>query len=117
LRRGAISADTSSNPERPLESLDLRIDRAKRRVEVRGEIVTTTYAEFEILDALASSPGRVFSRAMLLTRIWGDSSYRDPRTIDVHIRHLREKIEVDPRKPEYIFTVRSVGYRFRDRGT
>jgi DNA-binding response OmpR family regulator len=64
--------------------------------------------------ALARSPGRVFTRDMLLSRVWGDSAYRDPRTIDVHIRHLREKIEVDPKEPEYLFTVRGVGYRFRD---
>ena len=51
---------------------------------------------------------------MLLARIWGDSAYRDPRTIDVHIRHLREKLEHDPKEPEYLFTVRGVGYRFRD---
>ena len=53
---------------------------------------------------------------MLLTRIWGDSAYRDPRTIDVHIRHLREKLERDAKDPEYLFTVRGVGYRFRDTG-
>jgi DNA-binding response OmpR family regulator len=51
---------------------------------------------------------------MLLARLWGDSAYRDPRTIDVHIRHLREKLESDPKKPEYLFTVRGVGYRFRE---
>jgi DNA-binding response OmpR family regulator len=51
---------------------------------------------------------------MLLSRVWGDSAYRDPRTIDVHIRHLREKIEGDPKEPEFLFTVRGVGYRFRD---
>jgi DNA-binding response OmpR family regulator len=53
---------------------------------------------------------------MLLERVWGDSEYRDPRTIDVHIRHLREKIERDPKHPEYLFTVRGVGYRFRESG-
>ena len=79
-----------------------------------GEAVATTFVEFEILNALARSPGRVFTRDMLLSRVWGDSAYRDPRTIDVHIRHLREKIEVDAKEPEYIFTVRGVGYRFRD---
>ena len=52
---------------------------------------------------------------MLLEGLWGDSSYRDPRTIDVHIRHLREKLESDPKLPEYLFTVRGVGYHFRDR--
>ncbi len=70
--------------------------------------------EFEILSALASAPGRVFTRDMLLSHIWGDSAYRDPRTIDVHIRHLREKLERDPKEPDYLFTVRGVGYRFRD---
>ena len=67
------------------------------------------------LVRIERSPGRVFSREALLDRIWGDSAYRDPRTIDVHIRHLREKLEADAKEPEYIFTVRGVGYRFRDR--
>ena len=62
-----------------------------------------------------AAPGRVMTREMLLEQVWGDSAYRDPRTIDVHIRHLREKLERDPREPEYLFTVRGVGYRFRDR--
>ena len=66
--------------------------------------------------ALASSPGRVLDRDTLLERVWGDSAYRDPRTIDVHIRHLREKIETDAKEPEYLFTVRGVGYRVRDDG-
>ena len=81
---------------------------------MRGETVPITFVEFEILSALARNPGRVFTRDMLLTRVWGDSAYRDPRTIDVHIRHLREKLELDAKDPEYLFTVRGVGYRFRD---
>ena len=93
---------------------ELAIDFAKRSVRVRGEHVQTTFVEFEILGALALSPGRVFTRDVLLSRIWGDSAYRDPRTIDVHIRHLREKLERDAKEPEYLFTVRGVGYRFRD---
>ena len=76
--------------------------------------MTLTYVEFEILAALANAPGRVYTRENLLEQVWGDSTYRDPRTVDVHIRHLREKIETDPKKPEYLFTVRGVGYRFRD---
>jgi DNA-binding response OmpR family regulator len=100
--------------EDPLERGDLRIDFAKRRTELRGEGVELTYVEFEILAVLARAPGRVFSRDMLLERVWGDSAYRDPRTIDVHIRHLREKIESDAKNPEYLLTVRGVGYRFRD---
>jgi DNA-binding response OmpR family regulator len=76
--------------------------------------VQLTYVEFELLRTLASHPGRVFTREMLLRALWGDSAYREPRTIDVHIRHLREKLERDAREPEYLFTVRGVGYRFRD---
>jgi DNA-binding response OmpR family regulator len=63
---------------------------------------------------LATSPGRVFTRKALLDELWGGSEFRDPRTIDVHVRHLREKIERNPGEPELIFTVRGAGYRFRD---
>jgi len=113
-RAGMSSANGESADDEPLEAHELRIDPAKRQVTVRGEPIATTFVEFEILSALAHSPGRVFTRDMLLTRVWGDSAYRDPRTIDVHIRHLREKLERDAKDPEYIFTVRGVGYRFRD---
>ena len=92
----------------------LRIDLAKRTVEVRGAAVQLTYVEFELLRTLAAHPGRVYSRKMLLEALWGASDYREPRTIDVHIRHLREKLEPDPADPEYLLTVRGVGYRFRD---
>ncbi len=98
----------------PLDVGDLEIDLGKRAVTTRGEPVRLTYVEFEILATLARSPGRVFSRTALLEGLWGDAAYRDPRTVDVHIRHLREKLEREPREPEYIFTVRGVGYRFRD---
>ena len=113
LRRAAL-AQPEAQFEEPIEAGELSIDFEKRSVVVRGESARLTYVEFEILAALASSPGRVFTRDMLLARVWGDSAYRDPRTIDVHIRHLREKIESDPKEPEFIFTVRGVGYRFRD---
>src|SRR6266550_9642812 len=99
LRRAELARNGDS-AEEPLDEGDVRIDFAKRTVELRGEPVKLTYVEFEILSALARSPGRVFSRSMLLERLWGDSSYRDPRTIDVHIRHLREKLERDPAAPE-----------------
>jgi DNA-binding response OmpR family regulator len=100
--------------ETPLEVGKLRIDFSKRTVRVEGREAQLTFVEFEILSVLARAPGRVFTRDMLLSRIWGDSAYRDPRTIDVHIRHLREKVERDPKDPDYLFTVRGVGYRFRD---
>jgi DNA-binding response OmpR family regulator len=97
-----------------IESDGLRIDLAKRSVEVDGRQVQLTYVEFELLRILASNPGRVYTRQMLLEGLWGGAEYREPRTIDVHVRHLREKLERDPREPELIFTVRGVGYRFRD---
>jgi DNA-binding response OmpR family regulator len=115
LRRAEMGrGDDVAAAERPLEVRDLRIDFPKRQVTVRDAEVPTTFVEFEILGTLARNPGRVFTREMLLTRVWGDADYRDPRTIDVHIRHLREKLERDAKAPEYLFTVRGVGYRFRD---
>jgi DNA-binding response OmpR family regulator len=114
LRRSDLLREEQRDEE-PLSAGDLSIDFAKRTVEIRAEPVRLTYVEFEILSILARNPGRVFSRTMILDRLWGDSSYRDPRTIDVHIRHLREKIEHDPKDPEFLFTVRGVGYHFRDR--
>jgi DNA-binding response OmpR family regulator len=98
----------------PIRAGDLEIDFERRSVTLGGDPVQLTYVEFEILAALAAAPGRVFTREMLLEHIWGDSTYRDPRTVDVHIRHLREKLETDAKNPEYLFTVRGVGYRFRD---
>jgi two-component system, OmpR family, response regulator len=92
----------------------LSIDLARRVVEVESRAVQLTYVEFELLRILASNPGRVYTRQMLLEALWGGYEYREPRTIDVHVRHLREKLEADPREPELIHTVRGVGYRFRD---
>jgi DNA-binding response OmpR family regulator len=113
LRRGSMAGRRAVGEE-PIRAGELEIDPERRTCQVRGEQVELTYVEFEILSALASSPGRVFSREMLLEHVWGDSHYRDPRTVDVHIRHLREKLETDAKHPEYLFTVRGVGYRFRD---
>jgi DNA-binding response OmpR family regulator len=111
LRRAGMA---TQDGDAPLVAHELQIEPAKRAVSVRGEAVALTFVEFEILHALAGAPGRVWTRDNLLTRVWGDASYRDPRTVDVHIRHLREKLERDPKDPEYLFTVRGVGYRFRD---
>jgi DNA-binding response OmpR family regulator len=93
----------------------LTVDLSRRVVEVAGRRVQLTYVEFELLRILASHPGRVYSRRLLLEALWGGADYREPRTIDVHVRHLREKLERDPAEPEFILTVRGVGYRFRDR--
>jgi len=111
LRRASLAP---ANAGEAIEVGPLRVDRARRRVEVEGKAPELTYVEFELVRILAEQPGRVFSRSDLLEKIWGSSQYRDPRTVDVHVRHLREKLERDPGKPELILTVRGVGYRLRD---
>ena len=70
-----------------------------------------TFSEFELVQALMTRPGDLFTRDQLLRAIWGDSAYRDPRGIDVHVRHLREKLEEHPEAPQILLTVRGVGYR------
>ena len=90
------------------------LDRDLRRVTVDGTAVKLTFSEFELLACLMSRPGYAFNRQELLRAIWGDSAYRDPRAIDVHIRHLREKLEARPEEPSLILTVPGQGYRFRD---
>ncbi|HTR32992.1 MAG TPA: response regulator transcription factor [Gaiellaceae bacterium] len=115
LLRRARAPHVPAGEDERIEVDGLVIDVPRRSVEVRGEPVQLTYVEFELLRALAAHPGRVFSRRMLLEALWKSADYRDPRTIDVHVRHLREKLEVEPRTPEFILTVRGVGYRFRDR--
>jgi DNA-binding response OmpR family regulator len=115
LLRRARQPHVPLDGDERIEADGLLIDVARRTVEVRGGPVQLTYVEFELLRTLASSPGRVFSRRMLLEALWKSADYRDPRTIDVHVRHLREKLEAEPRTPEFILTVRGVGYRFKDR--
>ncbi len=115
LRRAAAPRAGDRDEEDVIEAEGVRIDVPRRTVEVAGRQARLTYVEFELLAVLARSPGRVFSRRQLLERLRGGADYREPRTIDVHVRHLREKIERDPREPELILTVRGVGYRFRDR--
>ena len=113
LRRAAAPRPGERNDDEVIEQGELRIDVPRRTVEVRGQEVQLTFVEFELLRVLASAPGRVFSRRQLLEKLRGGADYREPRTIDVHVRHLREKIEADPHEPELILTVRGVGYRFQ----
>jgi DNA-binding response OmpR family regulator len=115
LRRAAAPRAGEDESEEVIDEGEVRIDLPRRTVEVRGREVQLTFVEFELLSVLAASPGRVFSRRQLLERLRGGADYREPRTIDVHVRHLREKIEEDPREPRLILTVRGVGYRFRER--
>lgn len=115
LRRSRmVERANEESEDGAIECGELTIDFDRRMVTLGTDEVKVTYVEFEILGALSRSPGRVLTRETLLEHVWGDSDYRDPRTVDVHIRHLREKLEKDPKEPEYLFTVRGVGYRFRE---
>jgi DNA-binding response OmpR family regulator len=114
LLRRAGTAPRGRDGGAPIEVAGVRIDPDRRAVEIDGKPIELTYVEFELLRALASAPGRVFSRRNLLEAVWGDAAYREPRTIDVHVRHLREKLERDPSEPDLLITVRGAGYRFRE---
>ena len=107
--------------ERPTEtagvasvlSIDsLEIDGNSMQLRVNNELVTTTATEFRLLDYLARHPGRVFSRDHLLDAVWGDARFVTPRSVDVYVRRIREKIEVDPETPRFLKTMRGAGYRF-----
>lgn len=92
---------------------ELRVDVTGFRVHVRGEETELTPKEFELLRVFVAHPGRVYSREELLERIWGYEYDGDTRTVDVHVHHLRLKVERDPSNPEYIETLRGIGYRFK----
>jgi len=89
---------------------DLAVDFERYEVRVRGGLVDLTYKEFELLKFLATHPGRVFTREALLDKVWGYDYYGGTRTVDVHIRRLRSKVEVG--EARYIETIRNVGYKF-----
>lgn len=91
---------------------NIEIDGGAMQLRVRGELVTTTATEFRLLDYLARHPGRVFSRDHLLDAVWGDARFVTPRSVDVYVRRIREKIEFDPETPRYLKTMRGAGYRF-----
>jgi len=91
---------------------DLEIDSSSMTVQARGRAVLTTVREFRLLEYLATHRGRVFTRDQLLDAVWKEATFVTPRSIDVYIRRLREKIEIDPRHPRYLKTLRGIGYRF-----
>jgi DNA-binding response OmpR family regulator len=95
---------------------DLTIDIGRHTVTVRGQDVDLTALDFEILHTLAAQPGMVFTRAQLLERVWGYDHLGDERVVDVHIGLLRKKIEQDVQEPQFVKTVRGVGYKFEDLG-
>ncbi|MEW6063900.1 PhoP family transcriptional regulator [Desulforamulus profundi] len=99
---------------RELKSGGIVLDIEKFQVQVAGEFVSFTPKEFKLLKILMSHPGKVFTREQLLDRVWGFDFNVDTRTVDVHVRYVRQKIEPDPANPTYIKTVRGVGYKFSE---
>lgn len=97
---------------RQIKHGNLEIDQDSRTVKVNGAYVDLTYKEFELLATLAKQPNRVFTRDQLFSQVWGSHFLGESRTVDVHVRYLREKLEEDPSHPRHILTVRGVGYRF-----
>ncbi len=111
LRRSETPGEEESSPA-VLTIEDLVIDSGSMQVRVRGDLITTTTTEFRLLEYLARHPGRVFSRDQLLDAVWGDARFVTPRSVDVYVRRLREKIEAEPETPRFLKTLRGAGYRF-----
>jgi two-component system response regulator RegX3 len=95
-----------------IEVGDVRLDAARHEVSVRGERVALPLKEFELLELLLANAGRVLTRDVLIDRVWGPNYYGDTKTLDVHVKRLRAKVEEDPAHPARIVTVRGVGYRY-----
>lgn len=115
LRRGASAggdAAESAEDDGVLDELDVRLDAERHTVRVRGEEVPMPLREFQLLELLMRNSGRVLTRAQLIDLIWGSDYYGDTKTLDVHVKRIRSRIEIDPRKPRILSTVRGVGYRF-----
>ena len=113
LRRNNKSQETKEDVK-TIESRGLKIDCDSRRVYIEGKEVNLTAKEYELVYLLVSNPNKVYSREQLLKTIWGATYPGDARTVDVHVRRLREKIEATPAEPKYIHTKWGVGYFFRE---
>jgi two-component system phosphate regulon response regulator PhoB len=109
LRREAMDAEPS-----PASIGPFRLDRTARRVYLMEREISLTSTEFNLLEYFLTHAGRAYSRDQLLQAVWGESRYVTPRTVDVHVRRLREQIEEQPDNPRYLTTVRGFGYRFED---
>ncbi len=115
-RAGAGSANAQEvRSEEVLEVGDVRLDAARHEVHVRGDLVPMPLKEFELLELLLANAGRVLPRDVLIDRIWGPNYFGDTKTLDVHIKRVRAKVEEDPSRPARIVTVRGVGYRYEKR--
>ena len=114
LRRSAAPLGTAGPVEAPVEVNGVRVDRARHEVTVDGAAVVLPPKEFDLLATLVEHAGRVMTRNQLIDEVWGSDYFGDTKTLDVHIRRLRGRIEPDPHEPVRIRTVRGVGYRFAD---
>ncbi|TCW25025.1 response regulator transcription factor [Dietzia cinnamea] len=112
LRRGAESEAEPVEEIGVLESGPVRMDIERHTVMVRGAAVTLPLKEFDLLEYLLRNSGRVLTRGQLIDRVWGSDYVGDTKTLDVHVKRLRSKIETDPRKPVHLVTVRGLGYKF-----
>jgi two-component system response regulator RegX3 len=112
LRRGRGEEAGVAQPGEVIEIGDVRLDAARHEVAVRGERVALPLKEFELLELLLANAGRVLTRDVLIDRVWGPNYYGDTKTLDVHVKRLRAKVEADPGNPARIVTVRGVGYRY-----
>jgi phosphate regulon transcriptional regulator PhoB len=110
-------ADIRKHPDKAeiFEFKGLRIDLKSYEVTINGRKISLSPTEFKLLRFLSQNPGRVYSRDQILDQVWGDESFVEPRTVDVHVRRLRAQIERDENSPNYIVTVRGVGYKFVER--
>jgi two-component system alkaline phosphatase synthesis response regulator PhoP len=114
LRRRRLDAKGVSGMQQKLEFPGLEVDLRGRRVTSGGSNVDLTAKEFEVLALLASHPGRVYGREQIMRHLWDGAFYGEARAADVHIQHIRKKIESDPKNPRYIQTVRGMGYKFAE---
>ena len=112
LRRSVRKVDAKAEVENVLKERELELTYDSRRVFISGKEVNLTAKEFDLLELMMENPGKVYSREKLLDTVWGYDYPGDVRTVDVHVRRLREKIEENPSEPKYIFTKWGVGYYF-----
>jgi two-component system, OmpR family, response regulator RegX3 len=110
LRRAEMG--TTPNAADPLHGGDVSMDTERHEVRVRGEVVALPPKEFKLLEAFLRAPGRLLTREFLIRRVWGDDYVGDTKTLDVHVKRLRQKIEADPHEPAHLLTVRGLGYKF-----
>ena len=113
MRRSGSDSKEKKPEDAILERGDVKIDRESRRVYIEGREINLTAKEFDVLELLMMNPNKVYSREKLLTLVWGEDYPGDVRTVDVHIRRLREKTEENPSEPKYVHTKWGVGYHFK----